>query len=92
MEFELYGMELGALLVGREDAGCRARDREGSGEVGVVSVEDIKASCCRRIVGIGRDPFGACLLYTSDTEDSTAAQGCKTSRTAASRIQQQDDS
>src|ERR1700691_5156983 len=52
-------MDLRTLLVGREDAGCCAGDGEGAGEVGVVGVQHVKATCRRWVVRIGRDPFGA---------------------------------
>ena len=51
VEFELDGMDLGALLVGREDAGARAGNGDGGGEVGIVGVEDVEAA--RALIGIG---------------------------------------
>ena len=59
VEFELDGINLGALLVGSEDAGARAGNGDGGGEAGVVGMEDIKAARSLGGVGAGRDPFDA---------------------------------
>jgi hypothetical protein len=65
VQFEFHWMDLGALLIGGEDAGLGSGNGEGSGEVGIVGVQNVKATRGRWIVGIGGDPFGAGCAFVA---------------------------
>ena len=44
VQLEFDGMDLGAFLVGSEDAGLCAGDGDGAGEVRIVRVQDVKSA------------------------------------------------